>query len=94
MRRYSALSTNALIARLVVIAATAAVFLTTGCATSEEIQLRMRVQELEQIVAGKDDDLGYLMRENIEQQAYIYALESGAVWQARQMARIRETCEL
>lgn len=64
-----------------------------GCATSEEIKLRMRVAELEQIVAGKDDDLGYLMKAVMDQQVYIYQLENGAVWQAREMARIRNTCE-
>ena len=76
----------------VLIAAT--VMLLASCATPNEIRLTMRVQELEQIIAGKDDDLGYLMREIDRRDLYIMQLQNGAIAQARQMARLRDTCEI
>ena len=65
-----------------------------GCATSEEVKLRMRVQELEQALAGAQDDAGMLMRYAFELDQRARELENGAMWQAGEMARIRETCEL
>ena len=70
-----------------------AMLLLFGCATSEEVKLRMRVQELEQALAGAQDDAGMLMRYAFEQDQYVRQLENGAMWQAGEMARIRETCE-
>ena len=76
----------------------AALVLTTSllasCATSEEIRLRMRVAELEQIVAGKDDDLGYLMAAITKQEIYVRQLERGMVIQAEMMAKARGNCDL
>lgn len=68
--------------------------LVSGCATSEEVRLRMRVQELEQALAGAQDDTGMVMKYAFEQDSYIRELESGAMWQAREMARLRDTCEM
>ena len=65
-----------------------------GCATSEEMRLRMRVRELEQALAGAQDDAGMLLKFAAEQDQYIRELESGAMWQAREMARIRSNCEM
>jgi hypothetical protein len=65
-----------------------------GCATRREVELTLRVRELEQIVAGKDDDNAMLMRALAEQQGYIGELERGAMWQAGENARLRDTCEL
>lgn len=65
-----------------------------GCATSKEIELTLRVKELEQIVANKDDDLGYLMEGLAKQQAYIRELEMGAAMQADYINKIRRNCDL
>ena len=66
-----------------------------GCATSKEIELTLRVKELEQIVANKDDDLGYLMEHIAKQQAYLNELERGAVMQAIVIDKMRRSnCEL
>ena len=62
----------------------------SGCATSEEVKLRMRVAELELLIAGKDDDNAMLMRALAEQQGYIGELERGSMWQAGQIARLRD----
>jgi len=64
--------------------------LLSSCATSEEVRLRMRVQELEQIVANKDDDLNYLMTAIAKQQSYIGELERGAMMQAQAIAKFRD----
>ena len=65
-----------------------------GCATSEEIKLRMRVAELEQHIAGAQDDNAMLMRALAEQQGYIRELEMGAAMQAEYINRIRRNCDL
>lgn len=66
----------------------------SGCATSKEIELTLRVKELEQIVANKDDDLGYLMQGLAKQQGYIMELERGAVMQAIIIDKMRRgNCE-
>ena len=80
--------------RGVVALTTIVVALTTGCVTREEVKLRLRVQELEQFMAGAQDDNAMLQRALIEQAEYIYQLERGAMWQANEMARIVDTCEL
>jgi hypothetical protein len=38
--------------------------------------------------------MGLLMNENIKLHMEIYSWQRGAEWQAREMARIRGTCEL
>lgn len=53
-----------------------------------------RVAEAERYIAGVQDDNAMLQRNLIEQANYIYMLERGAVWQANEMARIVDTCEL
>jgi hypothetical protein len=53
-----------------------------------------RIAELEKYIAGAHDDMGMLMNENIKLHMEIYSWQRGAEWQAREMARIRETCEL
>ena len=65
-----------------------------GCATSKEIELTLRVKELEQIVANKDDDLGYLMAAITKQEIYVRQLERGMVIQAEMMAKARGNCDL
>lgn len=67
-----------------------------GCATSGEIKPRMRVAELEQHIAGAQDDNAMLMLMNViaEQQAYIRELEMGAAMQADYISRIRRNCDL
>lgn len=70
--------------------AVVAAALLSSCATSEEVRLRMRVQELEQIVANKDDDLNYLMTAIAKQQSYIGELERGAMMQAQAIAKFRD----
>lgn len=66
----------------------------SGCATSKEIELTLRIKELEQIVANKDDDLGYLMQGLAKQQGYIMELERGAVMQAIIIDKMRRgNCE-
>lgn len=72
----------------------AAMTLLSSCATSEEIKLRMRVAELEQIVAGKDDDNAMLMQAIAEQNGYIRELEMGAAMQADYINKIRRNCDL
>lgn len=61
-----------------------------GCATSEEVALRMRVAELETYIAGAQDDNAMLMRALAEQQAYIGELERGAFMQAQIIAKFRD----
>lgn len=82
--------------RSVVALTTIAVVLTTiaGCASSDEIRLRMRVAELEQHLANAQDDNAALQMYAIGLTDEIRAWQRGAEWQAREMARIRETCEL
>jgi uncharacterized coiled-coil protein SlyX len=79
----------------------AALTILSGCATRTEVSLReraqqaeARVKELEQIVANKDDDLGYLMLHIAKQESYIGELQRGAMWQAGEMARLRNNCDL
>ena len=68
--------------------------LLTGCATSEEVRLRMRVQELEQALAGAQDDTGMVMRYAASQDQYIQSLESGMAEQARMAAHWRTGCDI
>lgn len=89
MRAYIALSTLVWISCI------------SGCATRTEVALRERAQRaeaevlrLQMFIAGAQDDNAMLMKALAEQQGYIRALESGAQWQAQEMARIREFCEL
>ena len=69
----------------------------TSCATRTDLALmraEARIAELEKYIAGAHDDMGLLMRSNIELQGEILMWQRGAEWQARQMAQIRETCQL
>ena len=71
--------------------------LVSSCATRTDIALmraEKRIEELEKFIAGAHDDMGALMMDNIVLQAEVRAWQQGAEWQAREMARIRETCEL
>ena len=71
--------------------------LLASCATRTEIQLmraEARIVELEKYIAGAHDDIGMLMNDNIRLQGEVMAWQRGAEHQARDMMRIRETCEL
>lgn len=54
----------------------------------------MRVAELEQHIAGAQDDNAMLMRALAEQNGYIRELEMGAAMQAEYINRIRRNCDL
>ena len=73
---------------------TIVVALTTGCATSNEIDQAFRIKELEAIVVGLQDDNGYLMAALVKQEMHIRSLEGGMVIQAQMMARARDGCDL
>lgn len=66
----------------------------SGCATSKEIELTLRVREPEQIVANKDDDLAYLMAAINKQEQYVRALERGHIQRAYDFAKAVDNCEL
>ena len=75
--------------------------LLSSCATRTEVALRERAQraearvvEAERYIAGVQDDNAMLQKALIEQANYIRQLERGAIWQANEMARIVDTCEL
>lgn len=76
--------------------------LLTGCVTPTQFEnMRERAQRAEaaylQQVAftqGHQDDNAMLQRVLIEQAEYIHMLERGAMWQANEMARIVDTCQL
>jgi hypothetical protein len=76
--------------------------LLTGCVSSTQYEnMRERAQKAEALyeqqvlfTQGAHDDLAMLQRALIEQAAYINMLERGAMWQANEMARIVDTCEL
>ena len=58
-----------------------------GCATSDEVRLRMRLAEVTQ---ERND----LLRLAVKQDEHIRRLEGGMIIQARENARLRNGCEL
>jgi hypothetical protein len=79
------------------LAATILAILTTlsGCATSKEIELTLRVKELEAFLVGAQEDNSLLMAAVIERENYIRALEGGMAIQAGQIAKLRKSnCDL
>lgn len=80
---------------LVVALTTIVVAMTTGCATTNELNQTLRVKELEAHIAGTQDDNAMLMNVIAEQQAYIRELEMGAAMQADAIAKLRDgNCEI
>lgn len=58
-----------------------------GCVSSRQVELEFRVRELEQIIAGKDEDNAELMR-------YAHELERGLSIQARIIHELDSNCHL
>ena len=58
-----------------------------GCATSDEVRLRMKLEEVTQ---ERND----LLRFAVKQDEHIRRLEGGMIIQAREAAKLRDTCEL
>ena len=57
-----------------------------GCATSDEVRLRMKLAEVTQ---ERND----LLRFAVKQDEHIRRLEGGMIIQAREAAKLRDTCE-
>lgn len=76
--------------------------LLTGCVSNKDYEaMRERAQRAEAayeqqvlFTQGAHDDNAMLQRAIIEQANYIRQLEAGAMWQANEMARIVDTCQL
>lgn len=80
----------------------AALVVFSGCCSLKEYEdLREELADTKaalarqtEFTAGAHDDAAMLQSYAIELQVYIRQLESGAMWQAYEMARIVDTCEI
>lgn len=76
---------SVLVARWVVVIAVLAA--SAGCATSDEVKLRMQVAELQQ---ERND----LIRYALKQDEYIRQLEGGMILQAHRNAQLLDGCDI
>ena len=71
--------------------------LLSSCATRQDIALmraEARIAELEKYIQGAQDDNAALQMYGIELQLELRRWQQGAEYQAQELARIRDTCEL